>query len=107
MCANATNFWAVNSASRQAVQPAVGRSGEIRGWAKSRLEGDRLPTEPDPGTHDRGVTVLVTETAAHPDGSEAPGDDQNRRPARVVGQLGHAVSPYTLRKSGARRRLLV
>ena len=24
-----------------------------------------------------------------------PGDDQNRRLARVVGQLGQAVSPYT------------
>jgi hypothetical protein len=30
-----------------------------------------------------------------------PGDDQNRRLARVVGQLGQAVSPYTLRKYGA------
>jgi hypothetical protein len=31
-----------------------------------------------------------------------PGDDQNRRLARVVEQLGQAVSPYTLRKYGAR-----
>jgi hypothetical protein len=30
-----------------------------------------------------------------------PGDDQNRRLARVVGQLGQAVSSYTLRKYGA------
>jgi len=30
-----------------------------------------------------------------------PGDDQNRRLARVVGQLEKAVSPYTLRKYGA------
>src|SRR5665213_2143761 len=36
-----------------------------------------------------------------------PKDDQNRRLARVVGQLGQAVSPYTLRKYGARRTLMV
>jgi hypothetical protein len=36
----------------------------------------------------------------------SPGDDQNRRLVRVVGQLGQAVSPYTLRKYGARRTYL-
>jgi hypothetical protein len=29
-----------------------------------------------------------------------PGDDQNGRLARVVGQLGQALSPYTLRIYG-------
>jgi hypothetical protein len=33
------------------------------------------------------------------------GDDQNRRLARIVGQRGQPVSPYTLGKYGARRRL--